>query len=130
MFRVVWGLSVTMETFSPTRELTRVDFPEFGRPTIVTKPDRPGCSGIFLFGFGLFISLGSDHFHSQSVNSAAICIQHLDGNFLVIDLLSSGRKPTEQFNNRTGHSRAFGVFDEWCTKCFVERTQFKASGND
>src|SRR3954471_6397742 len=120
MFRVVCCLSVTMEIFSPTRELTRVDFPEFGRPTIVTKPDRPGCSGIFLFGFGLFFSVGSKHFHSQSVNPAAICVQHLDGDSLVFDLLSSGRKPAKQFNNRAGYSGAFRVFDEWCSKRFLE----------
>src|SRR5882672_5232205 len=37
--RVVWGLSVTMEIFSPTRRLRRVDLPEFGRPMMETKPD-------------------------------------------------------------------------------------------
>src|SRR5688572_8487002 len=29
-----------MEIFSPTREFRRVDLPEFGRPTIVTKPEQ------------------------------------------------------------------------------------------
>src|SRR2546425_7792885 len=37
--RVVWGLSVTIEIFSPTRRLRSVDFPEFGRPTIEANPD-------------------------------------------------------------------------------------------
>src|SRR5439155_19865841 len=36
---VVCGLFVTIDTFSPTRRLRRVDLPEFGRPMIETKPD-------------------------------------------------------------------------------------------
>jgi hypothetical protein len=36
---VVWGLSETMLTFSPTIRFRSVDLPTFGRPTRVTKPD-------------------------------------------------------------------------------------------
>lgn len=36
--RVVWGVEVVMETFSPTRRLTSVDFPTFGRPVTLTNP--------------------------------------------------------------------------------------------
>src|SRR5262245_41062511 len=47
--RVVWGLSETMATFSPTRRLTSVDFPAFGRPTTATSPTciplRPAVRG-------------------------------------------------------------------------------------
>src|SRR4051794_35960222 len=38
---VVCGLSEGMATFSPTRALVSVDFPTLGRPTKVTKPERP-----------------------------------------------------------------------------------------
>src|SRR5215468_10401931 len=38
--RVVCGLSATIATFCPTRALSRVDFPAFGRPRIETKPER------------------------------------------------------------------------------------------
>src|SRR2546428_13859484 len=38
--RVVWGLSETMDTFSPTRRLRRGDFPTFGRPTGGADPER------------------------------------------------------------------------------------------
>ena len=38
-FRVVWGLGVTMATFSPTRAFSRVDFPTLGRPTMLIKPE-------------------------------------------------------------------------------------------
>ena len=37
--RVVWGLLVTMATFSPTRALVRVDLPTLGRPQMVMMPD-------------------------------------------------------------------------------------------
>src|SRR6187549_3186198 len=39
--RVVCGLSLVMATFSPTSAFVSVDLPTFGRPTNVTKPDRP-----------------------------------------------------------------------------------------
>src|SRR5579859_6664519 len=38
--RVVWGFDVTMATFWPTRRLSKVDLPAFGRPTMATKPAR------------------------------------------------------------------------------------------
>ncbi len=37
---VVWGLSETMATFSPTSRLTSVDLPELGRPASAMKPER------------------------------------------------------------------------------------------
>jgi len=36
--RVVWGLSETIATFSPTMPLTSVDLPAFGRPAITDCP--------------------------------------------------------------------------------------------
>ena len=36
--RVVWGLSETIDTFSPRMWLTSVDFPTLGRPTRLAKP--------------------------------------------------------------------------------------------
>ena len=43
--RVVCGLSLVMATFSPTSAFVSVDLPTFGRPTNVTKPERPStCS--------------------------------------------------------------------------------------
>ena len=38
--RVVWGLLLTMATFSPTRALVRVDLPTLGRPQRVSIPQR------------------------------------------------------------------------------------------
>jgi len=35
-WRVVWALRETMEIFSPTRRLSRVDLPTLGRPTMAT----------------------------------------------------------------------------------------------
>ena len=37
--RVVWGLLLTMEIFSPTRRLIRVDLPTLGEPTMAVKPE-------------------------------------------------------------------------------------------
>ena len=39
-WRVVWGRLEVMLNFVPTTRLTSVDFPTFGRPTTVTKPQR------------------------------------------------------------------------------------------
>ena len=49
MPRVVWGLPVTIDIFSPTRRFSSVDFPEFGRPMIDTKPDRDRSSATKLY---------------------------------------------------------------------------------
>jgi len=38
-WRVVCGLSETIDTFSPSSWLSSVDFPELGRPMMETKPD-------------------------------------------------------------------------------------------
>jgi hypothetical protein len=37
--RVVWGLLVVIAIFSPTRALSSVDFPTFGRPMMPINPD-------------------------------------------------------------------------------------------
>ena len=39
LWRVVWGLSETIDIFSPTSALRSVDFPEFGRPIKAAEPD-------------------------------------------------------------------------------------------
>src|SRR5206468_12541361 len=41
-WRVVCGFAVTMLTLRPTRALTSVDLPTFGRPTMATWPARKG----------------------------------------------------------------------------------------
>src|SRR2546427_5317628 len=46
--RVVWGLGVTMATFSPSSRLSRVDLPTLGRPTIAQNPAREAAIGRFL----------------------------------------------------------------------------------
>ena len=38
--RVVWGRGETIASFSPTRRLSNVDFPAFGRPISDTNPER------------------------------------------------------------------------------------------
>lgn len=45
-FLVVWGLSETIDTFSPSRAFTIEDFPTFGLPTSVTKPHRCPVAGL------------------------------------------------------------------------------------
>ena len=39
-WRVVWGLSETIDTFWPQMALISDDLPTFGRPTTVTNPER------------------------------------------------------------------------------------------
>ena len=43
--RVVWGTSATAASFSPTRRLSRVDFPTFVQPAIATWPARGALTG-------------------------------------------------------------------------------------
>ena len=38
--RVVWGLEVTMATFSPTKRFVRLDLPTFGRPMTATNTEE------------------------------------------------------------------------------------------
>ena len=42
VLRVVWTTGETMETFSPTRRLTRVDLPPLVRPTMPTVAHLTG----------------------------------------------------------------------------------------
>src|SRR5579863_9717980 len=51
LFRVVWGIAVTMETLAPTRAFTRVLFPAFGRPTMATNPDLWGSAFGMVWNF-------------------------------------------------------------------------------
>src|SRR5690242_13401362 len=44
-WRVVCGRGVTMLTFCPTRALSSVDLPTFGRPTSAAKPQRKSAEG-------------------------------------------------------------------------------------
>ena len=37
--RVVWGLEVTIATFSPTSRFVRLDLPTFGRPMTATNTE-------------------------------------------------------------------------------------------
>jgi hypothetical protein len=50
--RVVWGLLVVIAIFSPTRVLSSVDFPTFGRPMMPMNPDlynvEPPMVSIFI----------------------------------------------------------------------------------
>src|SRR5205823_12556477 len=41
---VVWGFSVTMAIFSPTRAFSNVLLPALGRPMMETKPERNDIS--------------------------------------------------------------------------------------
>src|SRR5215510_6402110 len=70
--RVVCGFSVTMEIFSPTRRFRSVDFPEFGRPRIETKPDLVMC-------------LRRENFQPQTLHSPPVCSEYFDFNSGVLD---------------------------------------------
>src|SRR5690606_1566378 len=71
--RVVCGRLETMLTLAPTRALTRVDLPTFGRPTTATLPQRweaslfPGFTYWTVYGCR---SGGSSH---SSTAAAAAC---------------------------------------------------------
>src|SRR5205814_5696207 len=77
--RVVCGLSVTIETFSPTTRFRSVDFPEFGRPIIETNPD-------------LLMRLRHQRLDSETFDPAPIRIEDFDLNSGVLDLLTGRRQ--------------------------------------
>src|SRR5262245_59396688 len=105
--RVVCGLSVTMEIFSPTRRLRSVDLPEFGRPTIETNPD-------------LLIFLRSECLESQPLHTSPVCSKNLDFDSSVFDLFPRQRQSPEEFDYRTRHRRAVGIGDQRQTEFFLE----------
>src|SRR5262247_241666 len=80
--RVVCGLSVTMEIFSPTMRFKSVDFPEFGRPMIETKPDLVMC-------------LRYESFEPQPLHTPPICREHLNFNSSVLDLFPGRGQSSE-----------------------------------
>src|SRR6266404_1765041 len=57
--RVVCGLAVTIAIFCPTRRLSSVDFPAFGRPTMATNPARD-FAFCFVAGFVIGLVGGGD----------------------------------------------------------------------
>src|SRR6185503_1312376 len=55
--RVVWGLGVTMASFSPTIWLSSVDLPTLGRPRMATVPEEdPGAMEGLLYSVVVVLS--------------------------------------------------------------------------
>src|SRR5271166_4986734 len=72
--RVVWGLRVTMASFSPTSAFSSVDFPALGRPMMETNPERnaisgdPHLPGIKAYTHAVYTALsGFQNFEAQAV---------------------------------------------------------------
>src|SRR5580704_15136237 len=105
--RVVCGLSVTMDTFSPTTRFSSVDFPEFGRPMMETNPD-------------LLMRFASQRFDSKTFDAAPVRIEDFNLDSPVLDLLSSGRQPAKQLDNGAGDGRAIGVRNQRESEFFFE----------
>src|SRR3974390_3521966 len=61
--RVVWGLGVTIASFSPTNAFSKVDFPALGRPMMETKPERKPMSGLHLLGIGCVLQSPTNSLH-------------------------------------------------------------------
>src|ERR1700757_830062 len=94
--RVVCGLSVTIETFSPTTRFRSVDFPEFGRPIMETNPD-------------LLMRFPRQRLDSKTLHPAPVGIENFNLNSAMLDLLSRGRQPAKQLDHSAGDGRAVGV---------------------
>jgi len=77
--RVVWGLRVTMASFSPTSAFSSVDLPALGRPMMETKPERnaisPDLSGLEADPDTADAALG----RLQHLEAQAILFEHLAG---------------------------------------------------
>src|SRR5450756_2637351 len=78
--RVVCGLSDMMAIFSPVSKFNRVDFPVFGRPTIVTNPDlKPIASSCLLYTSDaaddlLCVDLGGHRIIKHQKHAAGGCL--------------------------------------------------------
>src|SRR5205809_5381321 len=107
MRRVVCGLSVTMETFSPTTRFSSVDFPEFGRPMIETNPD-------------LLMSFRNQSFHTKPLHPAPVRIEDFDLDSAVFDFFARRWQPSEQLDDSACNRCAVGVFDQRHSKFFFE----------
>src|SRR5262252_7804763 len=112
-WRVVCGLSVTIETFSPTTRFTNVDFPEFGRPMIETNPD-------------LLMGLGSECLQSQSLYSPPVGCEYFDFNSSMFNLLSWGREFSKKLDDGAGYGCAVRIGNEGHTKFFFDCSKFQS----
>src|SRR5262249_29718575 len=100
--RVVCGFSVTIDTFSPTRRFSRVDFPEFGRPMMDAKPDlilkrkpqeakgtRDPILGVPLVRLVVpFLFLPNQHLQSKTLNTPAVRGEYFDFDAAVLDFFA------------------------------------------
>src|SRR5579864_6153671 len=99
-FRVVWGTAVTMETLAPTRALTRVLFPAFGRPTMATNPD------LWESAFGMVWSFSwrwGKHFQTNLQHRPLIGFQHFKSESVLLHLLARGGNMTQLREHQASH---------------------------
>src|SRR5688500_6141046 len=85
-WRVVCGLSETIASFTPTRRLSSVDLPAFGRPTSATKPERVSALTVVLVTVER-LELADAH----AVNAPALGLEHLDGRAVELEALAHRR---------------------------------------
>src|SRR3974390_1353739 len=95
--RVVWGLRITMASFSPTNAFSSVDCPALGRPMMETKPERNAISGLHLLGIGNVLQ--SD---TNSLDAALGGLQHFESQAILLEHLARFGNVSGQFADQTG----------------------------
>src|SRR4029450_8256587 len=108
--RVVWGFSVTIDTFSPTRRFRSVDFPELGRPTIDTNPDLVMC-------------FRRECLQPQALHTTPVSCEHFDFNPSMLNLFSGSRQSSKQFDDGSGHRRTIGIRHERHSELSLEQAK-------
>src|SRR5271169_2285329 len=96
--RVVWGLRVTIATFSPTSALSSVDLPALGRPRIETNPERNAMSGSNLLGCRYILKTDTHPF-----DAAFGRVQHLKTQTAVFEDFACRGNAASQFADQSAN---------------------------
>src|SRR5271169_6460649 len=96
--RVVWGLRVTMASFSPTSAFSSVDFPALGRPMMETKPERNGISGLHLVGVADTVQA-----HPHPLHAALSGLEHFETKAIFFKHFACLRNVARHFAHQSGN---------------------------
>src|SRR5262249_41565380 len=109
--RVVCGLAEMMATFSPTNAFSKVDLPAFGRPRMLTDPERmlEILRGPILPG--LFHRLLRLHpLHPQAIDTTFVGLQDFEAKVIDLDHCATLWDAAQSLAHQTCDRRRFMLF--------------------
>src|SRR5271157_1037846 len=124
-FRVVWGLRVTMASFSPTSAFSSVDFPALGRPMMETKPERNDMSGPHLLRCG-HIPQADTH----ALNAALGGIQDLEAQTVVLEDFPWRGNSARQFAHQSADGGCVFLVGPDASQQFLQKINIGVSVKD